>query len=103
MVRSTGYARGKAEAAFEKGTTMNDPSMMLAVIVLNNQKRQWEEYNQNPLSTREMYAVRKPRSIKQVLQKALTAGTTLASRLTRRESEHVEQPRIEKTRQASLS
>jgi hypothetical protein len=82
---------------------MNDQSLMLAAIIFNNRSRNRDEYKQDPLSTREMYAVRKPRSIKPVLQKALTAVTTLASRLTRRESEHVEQPHIEKNRQASLS
>jgi len=82
---------------------MNDQYMMLAAIMLDNQKRQWEEYNQNPLSTREMYAVRKPRSIKQVCQKALTSVTTLTGRLTGRENGHVDQPRIAKKRQASLS
>jgi len=82
---------------------MNDQALMLAAIIVNNRNRNRDEYKQDPLSTREMYAVRKPRSIKPVLQKALTSITTLASRLTRREREYVEHPRIEEKPQASLS
>ena len=83
---------------------MNGEYLMLAGIMLNNRNRNEDEYKQNPLSTREMYAVRKPRrSTKQMVQRVLSLVATLRNRLTQRENEIAEQPRIEKTRQASMS
>ena len=83
---------------------MNEQYMMLVAVMLNNRNRNRDEYQQNPLSTREMYAVRKPRrSTRQVLQAVLALATTLKNRLTQRGAEPVEQSRVEKNRQASLS
>ena len=83
---------------------MNGEYLMLAGIMLNNRNRNEDEYKQNPLSTREMYAVRKPRrSTKQMVQAILALVTTLKNRLPRRADGLTEQPRIEKNRQASLS
>ena len=83
---------------------MNEQYMMIAAFMLNNRNRDRDEYKQNPLSTREMYAVPKPRrSSKQLLQAVLGQVATLKNRLTRRADGLEEQPRIEKNRQASLS
>jgi hypothetical protein len=83
---------------------MNEQYMMLAAIMLNNRNRNQDEYKQNPLSTREMYAVRKPRrSVKEMVQAVLAPVTTLKNRLPRRADGPAEQPRIEKNRQASMS
>ena len=83
---------------------MNEQYMMLVAVMLNNRNRNRDQYQQNPLSTREMYAVPKPRrSTRQMLQAVLALVTTLKNRLTQRRAEPVEQSRVEKNRQASLS
>ena len=83
---------------------MNGEYLMLAAMMLNNRNRDRDEYKQNPQSTREMYAVRKPRrSTRQMVQAILALVTTLKNRLSRRADELTEQPGIEKNRQASMS
>ena len=83
---------------------MNDHNMLAAAFLLNNRNQNQDGYRENPLSTREMYAVRKPRrSTKQVLQQILALVATLKNRLPQRGTRLAEQPRIKNTRQASLS
>lgn len=41
---------------------MHGDYMMIAAFIANNQKRDREEFGENPLSTREMAAVQQPRA-----------------------------------------
>lgn len=75
---------------------MNDTNLIALAYMLNHRDRVMGQYRQNPLSTREMYAVKQPRA-----RFGLT--TALRNRLSRREAEPVAHQCVGNNRQASMS
>ena len=78
---------------------MNDTNLIALAYMLNHRDRVMGQYRQNPLSTRELYAVTPRARFGSIA--ALT--TALRNRLSRREAEPVATQCIGDNRQASMS
>ena len=79
---------------------MNDTNLIALAYMLNHRERVKGQYRQSPLSTRELYATKAPRSR---LALIATLIATLRNRLFRREAEPVAHQCVGNNRQASMS